>query len=336
VIEEPQLGPLIPVGSTAWSRHLQQSLGIGEGPRLLHVRGSRHEENLGAAAFGDDLPGLDLRCILPEGGAFDHGHVADYQPVQFGQAQPLQAAVRRAHSGILAQQEIAEHLPVDHVHDGPVGTVVPVDPRQVVEAELVTLSRDHDPGYTGGVARPQAAAPLADGVVVRVHVKRPAGWSRLRCPFASPACPAGGLPPSPGGIRGGAGDCAAWTLRSSPSARWAPRPRGVPAARPRGADPRCLQPFCEPWRLSNHVAGGQTSRPGATDCLSDRAPRSSSWWPWGSKLTRPCSLRRQRAPQWPFYPAVCDRIAHAAAEPGVWWSYLAGVGQPLLGCGRPS
>ena len=30
--------------------------------------------------------------------------------------------------------------------------------------ERVKLSRDHDPGYTGGVTRPQAAALLADGV----------------------------------------------------------------------------------------------------------------------------------------------------------------------------
>jgi hypothetical protein len=44
-----------------------------------------------------------------------------------------------------------------------------IAPLKVEPGSEVRLSRDHDPGYTGGVARPQAAAPLADGVVVRVH-----------------------------------------------------------------------------------------------------------------------------------------------------------------------
>jgi hypothetical protein len=44
-----------------------------------------------------------------------------------------------------------------------------IAPLQVEPGSEIGLSRDHDPGYTGGVARPQAAAPLADGVVVRVH-----------------------------------------------------------------------------------------------------------------------------------------------------------------------
>lgn len=36
-----------------------------------------------------------------------------------------------------------------------------IAPLQVEPGSEVGLSRDHDPGYTGGVARPQAAAPLA-------------------------------------------------------------------------------------------------------------------------------------------------------------------------------
>jgi hypothetical protein len=43
-----------------------------------------------------------------------------------------------------------------------------IAPLKVEPGSEVRLSRDHDPGYTGGVARPQAATPLADGVV-RVH-----------------------------------------------------------------------------------------------------------------------------------------------------------------------
>jgi PPK2 family polyphosphate:nucleotide phosphotransferase len=39
-----------------------------------------------------------------------------------------------------------------------------IAPLQVEPGSEVRLSRDHDPGYTGQVARPQAAALLADGV----------------------------------------------------------------------------------------------------------------------------------------------------------------------------
>src|ERR1700729_4147720 len=39
-----------------------------------------------------------------------------------------------------------------------------IAPLRVPPGSEVKLSRDHDPGYTGGVARPQAAARLADGV----------------------------------------------------------------------------------------------------------------------------------------------------------------------------
>ena len=39
-----------------------------------------------------------------------------------------------------------------------------IAPLKVAPGSEVRLSRDHDPGYTGGVARPQAAALLADGV----------------------------------------------------------------------------------------------------------------------------------------------------------------------------
>src|ERR1700726_3422020 len=39
-----------------------------------------------------------------------------------------------------------------------------IAPLKVEPGSEVRLSRDHDPGYTGGVARPHAAALLADGV----------------------------------------------------------------------------------------------------------------------------------------------------------------------------
>ena len=39
-----------------------------------------------------------------------------------------------------------------------------IEPLQVTPESTVRLSRDHDPGYTGGVARPQADILLAEGV----------------------------------------------------------------------------------------------------------------------------------------------------------------------------
>ena len=39
-----------------------------------------------------------------------------------------------------------------------------IAPLRVAPGSEVRLSRDHDPGYAGVVARPQAAALLADGV----------------------------------------------------------------------------------------------------------------------------------------------------------------------------
>ncbi|MBV8431781.1 MAG: polyphosphate kinase 2 family protein [Solirubrobacterales bacterium] len=41
-----------------------------------------------------------------------------------------------------------------------------IKPMQVTPGSVVRLSRDHDPGYTGQVSRPQATALLADGVDV--------------------------------------------------------------------------------------------------------------------------------------------------------------------------
>src|SRR5260370_23032759 len=39
-----------------------------------------------------------------------------------------------------------------------------IEPLRVAPGSAVRLSRDHDPGYTGQVTRPQAAALLTEGV----------------------------------------------------------------------------------------------------------------------------------------------------------------------------
>src|SRR5580692_7521692 len=50
-----------------------------------------------------------------------------------------------------------------------------IAPLRVPPGSEVKLSRDHDPGYTGQVARPQAAALLADGVQLLADYQDPFG-----------------------------------------------------------------------------------------------------------------------------------------------------------------
>jgi hypothetical protein len=110
------------------------------------VGGGREEEHLGAAPLRDDLAGVDLGRVLPEGGALDHGQVPHHQPVQVGQAQALEFAVRRPDRRVLAEQEVPEDLAVDHVHDRAVGAVVAVDPWQVTArcSKAVLASAFHE------------------------------------------------------------------------------------------------------------------------------------------------------------------------------------------------
>ena len=138
VVEEPQVRALVAGRLDRLLPPLDHALGLGERALLLHVRGGGEEEHLRAARLGADLAGLDLRRVLPERGALDHGEVADDHPVEVRHAQALQLAVRRADGRVLPEQEVAEHLPaVHHVHDRAVRAVVAADPRQEVEAEVV-------------------------------------------------------------------------------------------------------------------------------------------------------------------------------------------------------
>ena len=120
---------------------LEEALGVREGAVLLDVCGSRHQEDLRADLFRLELAGLELRRVLPERGALDLVEVADDEPVQAREREPLQLRVRRANARILTEQEEARDLAVEHVERGLIGGVVGVDPRQVVEAEVVLLGR---------------------------------------------------------------------------------------------------------------------------------------------------------------------------------------------------
>ena len=57
-----------------------------------------------------------------------------------------------------------------------------IEPLRVAPGTEVRLSRDHDPGYTGEVAPPQAAALLADGVeLLADYQDRLAAQDTLAC-----------------------------------------------------------------------------------------------------------------------------------------------------------
>ena len=116
---------------------LQHPLGLGERAGLLGVRGGGQEEDLGPDLLGDQLAGLDLRAVLPERRRLDHLQVADDEPVEVGQAEPLHLAVGRADRGVLPHQEVALAAPLDLRLHGRVRRVVTGQPRQVVEAEVV-------------------------------------------------------------------------------------------------------------------------------------------------------------------------------------------------------
>ena len=88
-----------------------------------------------------EFAGLDFRRVLPERGALDLVEVTDDEPVEARKREPLQLCVRRADARVLAEEEEALDLAVEHVERGLVGRVVAADLRQVVEAEVVLLGR---------------------------------------------------------------------------------------------------------------------------------------------------------------------------------------------------
>ncbi len=186
VVEEPQLGAAVGGRVDGLLPPLQQPLGLGERALLLHVRGGRQEEHLGAALLGHDLAGRDLGAVLPERGALDHEQVADHQPVEVGHAQPLGPAVRRTDRRVLAEQEVPLDLAVDHVQDLLVRAVVAGHPGQVAVAEVVVGRGRVTPVRLEQARRERAGvAPeaLLPGVPDAVHPV--AGTSRARRGAAS-------------------------------------------------------------------------------------------------------------------------------------------------------
>ena len=145
MVEEPQLRAGVARRFDGFLPPLQHPSGLRERACLLHVRRRREQEHLRPAVVRCDLARLDLRTVFPERRALDLDEVAHHQPVQVGHAEPLQTPVCRADRGVLAQQEVAEHLAVDHVHHSAVRAVVAIDAWHVVEAVVVLRCRAFAP-----------------------------------------------------------------------------------------------------------------------------------------------------------------------------------------------
>ena len=145
---------------------LQQPLRLGEGAFLLGVVRRREEEDLRADLVGLHLAGSDLGAVLPPRRGLDQVEVTNHQPLEVRHPLALHAAVRRADSGVLAEQEVSLDRALDHVHDRLVGVVVPGQPRQIVVAEIVLrLSGIAPPclqqtDHVGIGLRPKALLPL--------------------------------------------------------------------------------------------------------------------------------------------------------------------------------
>ncbi len=84
-----------------------------------------------------ELAGLDLGAVVPERGGLDLDEVADDEPVELREPEPLCAPVRRSDRGVLARDDVAADAAAEHPLHRPVVRVVVVDQRQVVEAEVV-------------------------------------------------------------------------------------------------------------------------------------------------------------------------------------------------------
>ncbi len=141
MVGEPQVAAGIAGRLSCLMAPLQQALGVGEAAGFLGVCGGREEEHLRADVLGAHLTGLDLLGVLPPGGALDHDHVPDYQPVQVGHAQPLHPRVSGADGRVLAEQEVALAGSVELHEHRVVRAVAAGQSRDVVVAEVVAGRR---------------------------------------------------------------------------------------------------------------------------------------------------------------------------------------------------
>ena len=164
VVGEPQVGAPVAGGLDGLRVPLQETLRVREGAVLLDVRGRREEEDLGAALLGPELARLDLGAVGPERGRLDLVEVADDEPVELREREPVQPGVRRADGRVLAEKHVPLHRPVEHRERRLVGRVVARQAREVVEAEVVLRRRVVAPPRPDvGLAQPGAQQRIVLG-----------------------------------------------------------------------------------------------------------------------------------------------------------------------------
>ena len=120
---------------------LQKPLRVRERPVLLRVRGGGEEEHLRRDLRRLQLPGFDLRRVVPERRRLDLRQVAHDEPVELRECKAVELRVRRADGRVLAEDDVALRLAVEHVEHRAVRRMVARDPRQVVEEVVVVLRR---------------------------------------------------------------------------------------------------------------------------------------------------------------------------------------------------
>ena len=134
---EPQLGTAILLRLGRLPVPLQQPLRVRERAVLLRVRRRGQEEHLGRDLLRAQLSRLDLRAVVPVRRRLDLDEVADDEPVELREGEPVGLRVRIPDGGVLASDDEALDLPREHLLEGVVDGVVVVDARQLLEEELV-------------------------------------------------------------------------------------------------------------------------------------------------------------------------------------------------------
>ena len=151
VVREAEIGAAILRRLDGFPVPLEEALRVREGSVLLDMRRRREEEDLRRDFVRLQLAGFDLRRVVPEGRALDLDEVAHDEPLETGEGQSLQLRVRRSDRRVLAEQEEALDVSLEHVERGLVRAVIAVDTRQEVEAKVVL------PRRVRSVERPELA-----------------------------------------------------------------------------------------------------------------------------------------------------------------------------------
>ena len=91
MVVEPEVGPTVGLRIDGLVVPLDEALRVGERAVLLDVRGRREEEDLRRDLFRLQLAAFDLWRVVPERSALDLDEVADDEPFELRQPEPVRA-----------------------------------------------------------------------------------------------------------------------------------------------------------------------------------------------------------------------------------------------------